>query len=83
MTTLTEYASQIASKEAARKELAEDIRDLYQVAASKGFNARALKRAIKIHTMDAKARAQHSADQSDIETYLASLEGGLALKEAA
>ncbi len=75
MTDITEFARQISSKEAARKELGEDIRDLFQVAASKGFNARALKRAIKIIDMDAKARARHNADQTDLETYLANLEG--------
>jgi uncharacterized protein (UPF0335 family) len=67
MTTLHQYAEQIASKERAKKELAEDIRDLYTVAASNGFNSRALKRAIKIASMDASQRAKHDADQTDLD----------------
>ena len=58
-----------------RAELAEDIRALYEEAKNEGFTVRALKQAIKIHSMDADQRAKYDADQGDIEVYLANLEG--------
>lgn len=58
-----------------RAELTEDIRALYEEAKSEGFTVKALKQAIKIHSMDSDKRAKHDAEQTDLEIYLAQLEG--------
>ena len=51
--------------------------------ASKGYNAKALKAALKVARMDADRRAKHDADQSDLIIYLDEIEGKSAMREAA
>lgn len=53
----------------------EERKAAYEIAASKGYNAKALKAALKIASMDAAKREAHHAGQMDIETYLAELDG--------
>ncbi len=79
---LTYFAKRIAGLEDQREAIKADLKDEYAVAASKGFNAAALKKAIKIARMDADKRAKHEAEQSDLILYLEALEGK-ALEQAA
>ena len=74
MTNLHYFAKRIAALEDQAEAIKADIKDEYGVAASKGFNAKALKAAIKVHRMDADRRAKHDADQSDLIIYLDELE---------
>lgn len=53
----------------------EERRAAYEIAASKGYKAKALRKAIKISSMDAKQRANHESEQTDLFVYLAELEG--------
>ncbi len=68
------FADRIASLEENAEAIKADIKDEYAVAASKGLNAKALRKAIKIRRMDAKKRADHDAEQSDLILYLEELE---------
>ena len=52
-----------------------ELKALFEIAASDGFNAKALRQAIKIARMDATKRAKHDSSQLDIEIYLAEIEG--------
>ena len=79
---LTYFAKRIAGLEDQREAIKAGLKDEYAVAASKGFNAKALKKAIKIARMDADKRAKHEAEQSDLILYLEALEGK-ALEQAA
>lgn len=72
---LSKIARDIRGLEDHRVELAEDIKALYAEAKSEGFTPSALKKAIKIHSLDADKRAKHDAEQTDLEVYLANLEG--------
>lgn len=57
-----------------RDEIAEDIRNSFDVAKSVGFNSAALRKAISVARMDAKKRAVHDTGQQDLEIYLAEIE---------
>lgn len=59
-----------------------ELKALFEIAQSDGFNAKALKAAIKIARMDAAKRAKHDSGQQDLEIYLAELEAR-ELREAA
>lgn len=72
---LREYAEEIARCEEARKRLTEEIKENYDMAKRDGFTVSALRKAIKIHGMDADRRQKHDDEQGDIEVYLANLEG--------
>lgn len=76
------FASRIAGLEDEKSNISEQITEEYVVAANKGYNAKALRRAIKINRMDADKRAKHESEQSDIETYLANLEGKRVMEAA-
>lgn len=69
------WALDIARLEEQRAELSDEIRQCYGMAKDEGFTPKALKQAIKIHSMDSDKRAKHDAEQLDMETYLANLEG--------
>lgn len=53
----------------------EEMKAAYEIAASKGYKAKALRKAIKISSMEASKRAKHEQEQGDLELYLAELEG--------
>lgn len=74
MTDINYFANRIANLEDQSAAIKEDLKDEYKVAASKGFNAKALRKAIKIRRMDADKRAKHEAEQSDLILYLEALE---------
>lgn len=73
--SLKTYVDRITRLEEQRSEIAEEIREAFEDAKNEGFTVSALKRAIKIHSLDADKRAKHDAEQTDIEVYLANLEG--------
>lgn len=83
MTDIHYFAKRIAALEDQAEAIKADIKDEYGVAASKGYNAKALKAALKVARMDADRRAKHDADQSDLIIYLDEIEGKSAMREAA
>lgn len=58
-----------------RDDITAEIKACYDSAASAGFNKSAMRRAIKITTMDADKREKHESEQSDLLLYLAEIEG--------
>lgn len=72
---LKHHASNISRLEEERAELGQVIKEHYDTAKAEGFTVAALRKAIKIHAMDAKQRDKHDAEQTDLEVYLAQLEG--------
>lgn len=52
-----------------------ELKALFEIAQSDGFNSKALKQAIKIARMDSAKRAKHDAAQGDLILYLEELEG--------
>lgn len=72
---LNQIARDIRGLEEHRTELGQDIKALYDEAKSEGFTVSALRKAIKIHSMDSEKRQKHDDEQTDIEVYLANLEG--------
>lgn len=65
-----------------RDELSADIKAAFDAAKSVGFNAAAMRKAIKIAAMSSDKRAKHDSEQMDLELYLAEIEGR-SMKEAA
>lgn len=51
------------------------LADANEDAESAGYSKSVLRRAIKIHTLDADKRRKHDAAQMDLELYLAEIEG--------
>jgi uncharacterized protein (UPF0335 family) len=72
---LKHHASNISRLEEERAELGQVIKEHYDTAKNEGFTVKALKQAIKIHSMDQDKRAKHDAEQMDLELYLQQLEG--------
>jgi len=58
-----------------RDDISAEIKACYDSAASAGFNKSAMRRAIKITTMDADKREKHDTEQMDLELYLREIEG--------
>jgi uncharacterized protein (UPF0335 family) len=58
-----------------RDEISADIKAAFEAAASVGYNSKAMRKAIKLASMDADKRAKHESEQMDLELYLAELEG--------
>ena len=52
-----------------------DLKAAYDAAARAGYTKAALKRAIKLHRMDADKRAKHDSAQADLILYLEEIEG--------
>ncbi len=72
---LKRHADRIARLEEERKALAADTKDALDEAKSEVFTPSALRKAIKIHAVDKSKREKHDAEQTDLEIYLAQLEG--------
>lgn len=72
-TPLDTYAKRIKELEDERREIHDLIAEAYAEAKSEGINPRALRRAIKIASMDKLKRKTHDDDQLDLETYLAAM----------
>lgn len=68
-------AERIAQLEEAAKDARDDVKAAYDAAKSAGYTPSALRKAIKVHTMDASKRAKHDSEQTDLELYLAEIEG--------
>lgn len=68
-------AQQIMRLTEQREEITLDIKAAFDAAASVGFNKAAMRKAIKIASMDGEKRAKHDAGQMDLEIYLAEIEG--------
>lgn len=58
-----------------RDDISAEIKACFDSAASAGFNKSAMKKAIKITSMDADKRAKHDTEQMDLELYLREIEG--------
>ena len=65
-----------------RDDIAEDIKNSFDVAKSVGFNHSAMRKAISVVRMDAKKRAAHESAQTDLLIYFEEIEGR-AMREAA
>jgi uncharacterized protein (UPF0335 family) len=58
-----------------RDGIALEMKAAFEAAASAGYNAKAMKKAIKVASMEADKRAKHDSEQMDLELYLSELEG--------
>ena len=58
-----------------RDDISAEIKACFDSAASAGFNKSAMRRAIKITSMDADKREKHDTEQMDLELYLREIEG--------
>lgn len=72
---LKQYADRLIRMEEERVALAADTKAIFDEAKAEGFTPSALRKAIKIHAMDADKRQKHDAEQMDLELYLQQLEG--------
>ena len=72
---LRRRAEQIERLTAEIDELRLALAEAYDDAAAEGYSKSALRKAIKVHTMDARKRAKFDQEQGDIELYLAELDG--------
>lgn len=72
---LKSHANRISRLEEQKAEIAEEIKEAYEYAKSEGFTVSALRKAIKIHSLDQAKREKHDAEQMDLELYLEQLEG--------
>lgn len=79
---LAERAARLAKLTEAADEARLDLKAAYDAAASQGYSKSALRKAVKVHMLDAKKRAKHDQEQMDLEIYLAEIEGRQ-LREAA
>jgi len=75
-------AERLAKLEETAKEASEEVKAAYAAAASAGYNRAALKKAMKVHSLDNEKRAKYDAAQMDLELYLAEIEGR-SMREAA
>ena len=66
-----------------RDELTADIKAAFDAAKSAGFNAAAMRKAVKIAAMSADKRAKHDQEQMDLELYIEEIEGRQSRREAA
>lgn len=72
---LSQRACRLIELEEAAEEAKLDVKAAYDAAASAGYTAKALKRAVKRVRMTAEQRAKHDSEQMDLELYLAEIEG--------
>jgi uncharacterized protein (UPF0335 family) len=72
---LKHFADEITRVEDQKAAANEALKDLYEAAKSEGYTPSALRKAIRIHSMDSKKREKHDAEQADLEIYLAQLDG--------
>ena len=66
-----------------RDELTADIKAAFDAAKSAGFNAAAMRKAIRIAAMSADKRAKHDAQEQEAQLYLFEIEGRQSRREAA
>lgn len=75
-------AQEITRLQEAADEAKTMLKEAYDAAASDGYSKTALRKAIKIASLDAERRQKHDTEQTDLEQYLAEIEGSQ-LREAA
>lgn len=80
---LRERALRLIELEEAAEEARLDVKAAYDAAESAGYTKKALKRAVKLHRMDQEKRAKHESEQTDLEMYLAEIEGRSQRRDAA
>lgn len=81
---LRERAEKIINLLEQADDLKTEIKDRYDDAKNAGYTVAALKRAIKLHRLDADKRKKHESEQMDLEMYLSEIEGGARpMREAA
>lgn len=76
-------AERIAQLEEAAKDARDDVKAAYDAAASAGYTKTALRKAVRINGLSADKRAKHDSEQTDLELYLAEIEGRNVMREAA
>lgn len=74
---LRDRASEIIALMEQADDIRVEIKDRFDDAKNAGYTVAALRKAIKLHRMEAYKRKKHEAEQLDFESYLAALEGGL------
>lgn len=72
-TQLRSFIERIENLEEQKKDIADDIKDVYAEAKGTGFDTKILKAVIKLRKIDPNERAEFEAV---LETYMNSLEGG-------
>lgn len=72
---LKHFSDRLIRLEDERKALTADIKGIFDEAKSEGFTVSALRKAIRIRSLDAAKREKHDAEQTDLEIYLAQLDG--------
>lgn len=65
-----------------RDELSADIKAAFDAAKSVGFNAAAMRKAVRIAAMSSKKRQKYEAEAEEVQLYLFEIEGR-SMKEAA
>lgn len=75
-------AERLAKLQEAVKDAQDDLKGAYDAAASAGYSKAALRKAVKIHTLEGQKRAKYDSEQMDLELYLAEIEGR-SMREAA
>jgi uncharacterized protein (UPF0335 family) len=65
-----------------RDELTADIKAAFDAAKSVGFNAAAMRKAVRIAAMSSDKRAKHEQEAEEVQLYLFEIEGR-SMKEAA
>ncbi|MFZ4072098.1 MAG: GapR family DNA-binding domain-containing protein [Caulobacterales bacterium] len=72
---LARYAERIMALDSQIAELTADRKAEYAAAKGDGYTVSALRKAVKISSMEADKRAKHDQEQMDLELYLAEIEG--------
>lgn len=79
---LRERAERLAKLQEDVAEAQAELKAAYDAAASAGYTKTALRKAMKVHTLDAAKRAKYDSEQGDLILYLAEIEGR-SMREAA
>ncbi|MEM1021950.1 MAG: DUF2312 domain-containing protein [Pseudomonadota bacterium] len=77
---LRSFIERIENLEERKKEIADDIRDVYAEAKSAGFDSKVMRQVIKLRKMDANDREEQ---EYLLDTYLRAIEGRIAEEDAA
>lgn len=70
---LTLIVERIERIEAEKKGLSDDVKEIYQEAKGNGFEAKAIRRIVRLRAMDASQKAAHEEVESILETYMQAL----------
>ena len=70
---LKSIVERIERLEDEKKQMSDDIRDVYAEAKGNGYEVKALRRVVRLRRMDASQKAAHEEVETITETYMASL----------